>query len=402
MRAWFQRLIRRMLDRYIDPILEECRRQREQVDEQSERIEELTKGLEDARHPEWYDRLTADCAKAEERMRERLEEQDARLMEAESRERLVKESVEENSRRLSDIEHREGWTRERFEGHDRRLSDIEGREEWTRERFEGHDRRLDDQNSRIDTVDENIDLLKKAFGDLKSDQRTFAQSGEDAISAYILRFLQVPPSEITYLDLGANHARELSNTYYFYTLGARGVLVEANPELIPELERERPEDTVLNVAIGAESGGKIDFYVLNGDGLSTVSLEEAQEACRRNSELFIKSRYEVSTRTVGDILEEYFEKPPTILSVDLEGLEETVLLQTDLTKYKPWIIILENIPYTPLLSIDQREFKCAEYLENAGYTEYAFTGINSIYVLREAVEAFNNRRMSQLGEKKNE
>ena len=231
---------------------------------------------------------------------------------------------------------------------------------------------------------------------------TFAQSGEDAIAAYILRFLQLPVSEITYLDLGANHAKELSNTYYFYTLGARGVLVEANPELIPELKRERPEDIVLNVAIGLESGQKIDFYVLNGDGLSTVSFEEAQEACRQNSELFIKGRYKVNTCTVKEIIDQYFEKAPTILSIDLEGLEESILTQMDLEKCKPWIIILENIPYTPLLSIDQREFKCADYLESAGYTEYAFTGINSIFVLREAVEAFNHRRKNQLEEQKDE
>ena len=48
-----------------------------------------------------------------------------------------------------------------------------------------------------------------------SSSSVYAQSGEDAIISYILKFLQIQSNEITYLDLGANHAKELSNTFYF-------------------------------------------------------------------------------------------------------------------------------------------------------------------------------------------
>ncbi len=225
MKAWLKKLIHRLLGWYVDPILEECRRQKAQLDEQetrleeqcaltdkqrgqleeqsarieeqSARIEELTKGLEEARDPERYDRLTADCAKAEERTRERLEEQGARLADVESRERLTKERVEENARRLSDIEHREGWTRERFEGHDRRLSDIEHREEWTRERFEGHDRRLSDIEHREEWTRERFEGHdEKIYEHIRWISELEKRAGKDLIRLTLGDTSLFPPSRL--------------------------------------------------------------------------------------------------------------------------------------------------------------------------------------------------------------
>ena len=62
---------------------------------------------------------------------------------------------------------------------------------------------------------------------------TFSQAGEDSILLYVLRVLGVNICKARYLDLGANHARELSNTYALYQRGMRGVLVEANPVEAP-------------------------------------------------------------------------------------------------------------------------------------------------------------------------
>lgn len=139
-----------------------------------------------------------------------------------------------------------------------------------------------------------------------------------------------------------------------------------------------------------------DFYVISGDGLSTVSREEAEAVCTKNPELFIKAQYKVGTCTVERILDEYFPEPPTILSIDIEGMEEQILSGIDYAKSSPLVIILENIPYSPLLSIDRREYKCVEFLREKGYTEYAFTGINSIFLLTAAVEEFNKRRRQEL------
>lgn len=46
----------------------------------------------------------------------------------------------------------------------------------------------------------------------------------------------------SYIDIGAHHPYEISNTAIFYMNGCRGVNVEANPNLIDEFYKERPDD----------------------------------------------------------------------------------------------------------------------------------------------------------------
>lgn len=67
-----------------------------------------------------------------------------------------------------------------------------------------------------------------------------------------MNFIGIDLKKVRYLDLGANHAKELSNSYAYYENGASGVLVEANPELIDELKEIRPRDIIVNKAIAFE------------------------------------------------------------------------------------------------------------------------------------------------------
>lgn len=213
-------------------------------------------------------------------------------------------------------------------------------------------------------------------------KKTYSQCGEDAIISFMCIYLNISPEQVTYLDLGANHAVEMSNSYYFYEKGAHGVLVEANPELIGELKAARPRDIVLNKAISFEEDeSQIPFYVMSGDGLSTISYESAKAACEANPEIFIKQEYKIPTIRIDDLLEQYFsEANPTIMSIDLEGIEEKIIEQIDFDKYRPIIIIVEDIPYSPKLVVDSKEDKVKALLMKHGYTEYAFTGVNAIYL----------------------
>ncbi|MFR4477508.1 MAG: hypothetical protein ACLT3Y_10060 [Ruminococcus callidus] len=85
-------------------------------------------------------------------------------------------------------------------------------------------------------------------------KKSYSQAGEDAILMYIFVMLGVPLSQCTYLDLGANHPCDMSNTWFFYQQGARGILVDANPKLAEELRQARPEDRVINACVGPVSG----------------------------------------------------------------------------------------------------------------------------------------------------
>lgn len=235
-----------------------------------------------------------------------------------------------------------------------------------------------------------LDELKLGIFDNVStsfwDKNTLSQSGEDAIISFATMALGIPLAETTYLDLGANHAKELSNTYFFYKNGARGILVEANPDLIPELKFYRNGDIILNRCISNENGEIIPFYIINGDGLSTLNKESAEDAISKNPDLEITQIIDIETITVNTIMEQYFGKAPVILNIDLEGIEMMILRSIDFDKFRPLVIITEMIPYETHLVIEKKNVEIVEFMKLKGYIEYAFSGINSIFMDKSQVE----------------
>jgi FkbM family methyltransferase len=228
---------------------------------------------------------------------------------------------------------------------------------------------------------EELDLFQNS-NDIFFDKKTHSQSGEDSILAYIIHVLGIPVESVDYIDLGANHAKELSNTYYFYTKGAKGILVEANSDLIPELSFYRHRDIILNKCVDIETGKNIEFYVLNGDGLSTPDLEAANTFCEKNPNLEIVDKKVVETISYSTIVERYLGKAPTILSIDIEGKDMEILESIDYEKQRPLILVTEMISYDIKLNYKTKNTDIKEFLESKDYDEYAFTGINSIFLDR--------------------
>lgn len=218
---------------------------------------------------------------------------------------------------------------------------------------------------------------------------SLSQSGEDAILAYIFMVLGISESQCSYLDLGANHAKMLSNTYYFYQKGSRGVLVEANPQLIAELRFYRSGDVILNRCIAGESGKSVDFYVMSGDGLSTPDREQMERIMTNNPAIQMESVVAVQTITVNEILDTYFDGAPVFINIDVEGAEMEILASIDFEVHRPLAIILEMIPYRSHLVVGMKNQEILQFMADNDYVEYAFTGINSIFL--------DKKRMKDLG-----
>lgn len=237
--------------------------------------------------------------------------------------------------------------------------------------------------SKLDALE--LDIFKEKEVNFWN-KKTVSQSGEDTICAYINMALGRPLEECSYLDLGANHAKDLSNTYLFYSHGARGVLVEANPALIPELKFYRNGDIILNRCISTSSGEYVDFYILNGDGLSTPSLDSANEFISKNPALKIIDTVQIETITVNDIIENYLGRAPVIMNIDIEGKDLEILGSINFEKYRPLLIIAEMIEYKPTLVVSNKNKEILDFMEKNEYIEYAFTGINSIFIDKKQIE----------------
>ena len=256
---------------------------------------------------------------------------------------------------------------------------------------QGLQQQMNDMLQQLCEAREQIQELREqgAFAEVVANEQVMkkstSQSGEDMISEYIARVLGKRLEDVTYLDLGANHAKLYSNTYHFYQKGVRGVLVEANPALIGELKFYRSGDVILNRCISSTSGETVDFYVLNGDGLSTPDLAGAKAAIAENPYLKIEQVVPVKTITVEEILDTYFDRTPTIVNLDIEGEEMSILNSIGFTKHRPLIMIIETIPYRKHLVVGLKNQEIVDFMAEKNYIEYAFTGINSIFIDKEQI-----------------
>lgn len=206
---------------------------------------------------------------------------------------------------------------------------------------------------------------------------SYSQSGEDMVIDFIFYAISVPHP--TYLDIGAHHPRNYSNTNHFHQKGSRGVNVEADPSLCEIFFKERPADINLNVGVGVGQLGKLPFYVLSSPTLSTFSKQEAQRCVAMGTHR-IEKVIDVQLRDINDIIGENFAgQAPDFISIDVEGMDLEIVKSINFDLYRAVVFCIETITFSE--SFDGKKIsEIGEFLETKGYFLFADTGINSIFV----------------------
>jgi FkbM family methyltransferase len=211
---------------------------------------------------------------------------------------------------------------------------------------------------------------------------SYAQAGEDIIVAFTFHHLHL--GNPTYLDIGAGDPILDSNTYHFYQIGCRGVLVEPNVDLIPSLQKVRPRDTVLNVGIGPHNVAAADYYRMSMQSMNTFSKEEALHTEQAsNKEIYIKEVVKMPLVNVNDVIAQNFEKSPNFVSIDVEGLDLDVLKSFNFEKYRPEVFCVEPL----ISSTTDVNPETAEFMASKGYAARGGSFINTIFVDRKVIEA---------------
>jgi FkbM family methyltransferase len=171
-----------------------------------------------------------------------------------------------------------------------------------------------------------------------------------------------------FVDVGASHPRDSSQSWHLEQAGWRGILVEPIPELCEELRRDRPRSITVQAACGApEQRGRVEFHVADG---------YTRSALQRNAVSLTASFVRTDTvdlKTLDDILAE--ARPPKIdfVSIDVEGFQLSVLRGFDLQKYRPALLLVEDHLY---------DLKTHRYLARHGYRLAKRTVRNNWYVPR--------------------
>ena len=181
----------------------------------------------------------------------------------------------------------------------------------------------------------------------------------------------------TYVDVGAQDPTTHSVTRLFYDLGWSGVNLEPNLQFYKLLEEERPRDQ--NLQLGAGSSQETHtLYEFKNTGLSTLQKDIAERHVIDKNLNYTSSVIEV--QTLNQILNPLNLGEIHFLKIDVEGFEKEVLLGLDLSKTRPWIIVIEATqPSTTI--INSHEWQ--DLVTAAKYQEVYFDGLNKFFVADE-------------------
>lgn len=212
--------------------------------------------------------------------------------------------------------------------------------------------------------------------------RSYSQHGEDVlIWNFMKKVLKIDFP--TYIDIGAHHPYEISNTAIFHEHGCKGVNIEANPILIEEFYRVRPDDINIQCGCGGEKG-ILPFYMVDDkNGRNSFDKELVENFLNKeHSGMKIAKEIQIPIRTLQDIFENELNCiMPDYMSIDIEGLEYDVLSHFDLKKNGPKV-----------MTVEMNDEKLKQYIENSGYFLYVKIYSNYTYVRKEFMETVYETR----------
>jgi FkbM family methyltransferase len=198
---------------------------------------------------------------------------------------------------------------------------------------------------------------------------SYAQHGEDIIAEALL-----PEPKGYYVEVGAFHPVQLSNTYLFYRKGWRGITIDPNPRAVKSLKRRRPRDIVLECAV-AEQEGPAFFDITSSDEAAHVRGAGVDGTSSQPA----RQTYQVSCRRLDGILKEHL--PPgqgiDLLSVDCEGYDLKALRSNDWERYRPRVVAVED--WQP-----ESESEICRFLAGRGYRLVISAKITRVFLRDDA------------------
>ncbi len=168
-----------------------------------------------------------------------------------------------------------------------------------------------------------------------------------------------------FVDVGANDPQMWSQSHHLEALGWTGVLVEPQPDLAEKLRAARRAKVYAVACSSPRNAGK------------TMTLHLAGIYSSLDPDLSIATvgavgTVEVPIMTLDGVLEDAgIAAPIDFLSIDVEGHEIDVLSGFDLARWRPRLILIEDL----VLNFDLHLL-----LLSRGYKWMRRTGLNSWYV----------------------
>ncbi len=213
-------------------------------------------------------------------------------------------------------------------------------------------------------------FLKALIQSRQQKRLSFSQHGEDKF--VFENLLKFDLFSGIYVDVGANHPTDISNTYLFYKNGFRGVIVEPNKEFSSLYGFFRKRDFVFSVGCGAVAS-LLPFNISKTPVLSSFGqIEDTQNAWKTE---FVPV-FPLDT-IVNAIKHEWI----FFLNIDVEGFTEQVVAGGENTINNSLFLCIE----LDLI----KEKHIAEQIEKCGMEVFKVVECNVVFKNRNQ-EKFKN------------
>lgn len=205
-------------------------------------------------------------------------------------------------------------------------------------------------------------------------RKSWSAYGEDLIVVSLIKQVRFDIENIRYLDIGASDPHFLSNSYLLYSLGARGILIEPNPDDAAALRRKRPRDTVIEAALSSCGTGTAKLYRFTNNvynSLDPARVERVVNVSRgfaAHERQSFRGAIDIHTLSINDVLSREFS-PQTLnfLSIDIEGSDLAILQSVDVDLLRsrlghPFVVSVERMcDPEPLITALGGDFNVACY-----------------------------------------
>lgn len=208
---------------------------------------------------------------------------------------------------------------------------------------------------------------------------SYAQNFEDVILWRALKHVE----QGFYIDIGAQDPMIDSVSRGFYEKGWRGLHVEPTATYAQKLRDDRPDDEVVQAAIG--NGRKeITFFEIPGTGLSTGEPTIA-ETHKATGAVIVETI--VPLMPLSELFERIAPREIHWLKIDVEGMEQSVLESWLPSTARPWIVVVEAT--SPNSQIPTHE-SWEPTLLGFGYEFVHFDGLSRYYLALDRMHLRNS------------
>ena len=143
-----------------------------------------------------------------------------------------------------------------------------------------------------------------------------------------------------FVDVGANHHRIFSNTYYLETtLGWRGLAIEPLDSFADGYRTHRPQTMFVRAFVSDRSDEQATLFFLPANPLVTSSRKDFTERWGD-----APAEITIPTVTLTDLLDSHAVKAIDFLSMDIELGEPRALAGFDIGRFRPRLVCVEAHP----------------------------------------------------------